>query len=331
MKKIITFFLQTMANILILLVLVLILFRSFAALRETQTRHAAAPTTGRFVQAGDVEMFIQEMEPQGTPRGTILFIHGTAAWSGLWRETMTRFAAAGYRCIAVDIPPFGFSQRPPSPSYGNADQARRLVALIDALGLEHVILFGHSFGGGATVETAMLIPEKVDMLVLEDAGNLNLPNASIPPAHPAVAFLLRTPFLRDPVVATTGTNPLFTRTLISGMVLDPKDLTDEKIGILQQPMVLNGATNTLGDWLASVLLDQKPSLTSDPANYQKLTMPTLILWGDSDTVVPLREGQYLQSLIPGSQLTLLPGVNHIPHLEDLDAVEKMVLAFFAEK
>ena len=85
----------------------------------------------------------------------ILFIHGTAAWSGLWRETMAPLAEAGYRCIAIDIPPFGYSERPTTPSYGNADQARRIVSLLDALGIERAILLGHSFGGGATMECSV--------------------------------------------------------------------------------------------------------------------------------------------------------------------------------
>jgi pimeloyl-ACP methyl ester carboxylesterase len=51
----------------------------------------------------------------------------------------------------------------------------------------------------------------------------------------------------------------------------------------------------LGDWLKEVLEPQEISLTSDPANYQTLTMPALIIWGDSDTVIPLKEGEYLQS------------------------------------
>lgn len=133
--------------------------------------------------------------------------------------------------------------------------------------------------------------------------------------------------VRNPVLASTATNPLFTRALISAMILDPADATEEKIEILQEPLVLEGATNTLGDWLQSVLGAQEPSLTTDPANYQTLTMPTLIIWGDSDTVIPLKEGEYLQSIIPNAELVVMKGVNHIPHVEDLDTLMEIVLEF----
>jgi pimeloyl-ACP methyl ester carboxylesterase len=83
----------------------------------------------------------------------------------------------------------------------------------------------------------------------------------------------------------------------------------------------------LGDWLKEVLGPQQISLTSDPANYQELTMPALIIWGDSDTVIPLKEGEYLQSLLPNAELVLMTGVNHIPHLEDQETFIEVVLGF----
>jgi len=327
MKTWLGYILKLLAAILILLLAVILFFSIQANLRETKTRQEAAPSTGRFVQAGDVELFIQEMGPEDGQ--VILFIHGTAAWSGLWRETMTPLAEAGYRCIAIDIPPFGYSERPDLPSYGNADQAKRIVALMDTLEIERAILLGHSFGGGATMETALMIPQRIDALILEDVGGLNLNLASTAQKPSPVGSFLGTPFIRNPVLAATATNPLFTKTLISAMILDPEDATEEKVRILQEPLVLQGATNTLGDWLQAVLGPQEVSLTSDPANYQKLTMPTLILWGDSDKVIPLAEGEYLNSLIRNSQLRIMQGVNHIPHLEDLEQFTRLVLEFLA--
>ncbi|HEX5942221.1 MAG TPA: alpha/beta hydrolase [Anaerolineales bacterium] len=327
MKTWLGYILKSLAAIFVLLIALILFFSIQSNLRETKTRQEAAPSTGRFVQAGDVELFIQEMGPADGQ--VILFIHGTAAWSGLWRETMTPLAKAGYRCIAIDIPPFGYSERPSTASYGNADQAKRIVALLDALGIERAILLGHSFGGGATLETALMIPDRIDALVLADVGGLNLNLQPAPQTQnpSAIELFLSIPFVRNPVLAATATNPLFTKTLISAMVLDPADATEEKIGILQEPLVLQGATNTLGDWLKAVLGPQEVSLTSDPANYQRLTMPTLILWGDSDTVIPLKEGKYLQSILPNAELILMEGVNHIPHLEDQETFIEIVLGF----
>ena len=56
-------------------------------------------------------------------------------------------------------------------------------------------------------------------------------------------------------------------------------------------------------------------------------MPALIVWGDSDIVIPLQEGEYLQSILPNAKLVVLKGVNHIPHVEDLEGLMKIVMEF----
>lgn len=331
MKKSLGYLLKIIGWILGLIVGLMLVFAIQAGWRETKTRHEAAPARGRFVRAGDVELFIQEMGPEDGP--AILFIHGTGAWSGFWRETMTPLAEAGFRCIAIDIPPFGFSERPATPSFGNADQSRRIIALMDALEIEHAILFGHSFGGGATMETALMIPNRIEALILLDVGglNLNLAPAASSASLSALELFLSMKAIRNPVLAATATNPLLTKPLISTMLHDPADATDEKIKILQEPLVLEDATDTLGDWLKYVLLVREPSLTSEPANYQLLTMPALIVWGDSDTVIPLKEGEYLESILPNAQWVIMSGVNHIPHVEDLERLMEIVMEFLEKQ
>jgi pimeloyl-ACP methyl ester carboxylesterase len=56
-------------------------------------------------------------------------------------------------------------------------------------------------------------------------------------------------------------------------------------------------------------------------------MPVLLIWGDSDTVVPLAQAEYLERVIPEAELVVLPGVNHIPHLEDVTRFNEALLAF----
>jgi len=159
-------------------------------------------------------------------------------------------------------------------------------------------------------------------------GGLNLNFVPTPDdSTSALELFFETRAIRNPVLSSTATNPLLTRTLLSAMLNDPADATDEKIGILQQPLVVEGATNTLGDWLGYVMNVQEVSLTTDPENYKSLDMPILIIWGDSDTVIPLKEGEYLQSILPDAKLEIMQGVNHVPHVEDLDSVLKLVFEF----
>ncbi len=329
MKKIIKGVLKIVGWVVVIFVLVVSFFYIQSIFRETKERHEAAPATGTFVQAGDVEIHILDMGPKDGQ--AILFIHGTGAWSEFWRETMTPLAEAGYRCIAIDIPPFGYSEKPATPSFGNEAQAKRIIALMDALEIDSAILFGHSFGGGATLETALMIPERIDALILEDVGGLNLnlvPQEKTSPS--ALEIFFETRAIRNPILSATATNPLLTKTLLSAMLKDPNDATEEKVEILQEPLVLKGATNTLGDWLGYVVNVQEVSLTVNPDNYQRLTMPTLIVWGDSDTVIPLAEGEYLASIIPNAELVVMKGVNHVPHVEDLETLLPIVFEFLSK-
>ena len=321
---------KTIGTLFAAVIGIVLIFWLRAEFVESERREVAAPPTGRFVQAADVELFIQETGPADGP--AVLFIHGTAAWSEFWRETMTKLAAAGYHCIAIDIPPFGFSQRPVSSSFGNDAQARRIVALIDALELPSATLVGHSFGGGATMEAALIIPERIDNLILLDVGGLNLgiPREGKIDTTSGLSWFMRTPVVRNPVFAATASNPLMTKTITATMVFDPDVVTPELESLVRQPLVLEGATDSFANWLGYVLTVEEYSLTSDPANYRSLTMPSLIIWGDSDTVIPLEEGEYLASIMPNAELVVMENVNHIPYLEDNRKMMEIVLDFLSE-
>ena len=94
---------------LVLGVIVVAGFRFVSLRRESGQRTQLAPDTGRFVKAGDLEIFIQEAGPEDGP--PVLMVHGTGAWSAIWRETMDALAAKGYRAIAIDVPPLDQSDR----------------------------------------------------------------------------------------------------------------------------------------------------------------------------------------------------------------------------
>lgn len=311
--------------------LLLVVGSVWSRLRERREPPALS-SDAKVLLAHDLRVHYSERGPSSGQ--AILFVHGTGAHAELWRDVMTWFAARGYRTIAVDLPPFGFSEKPNAGRYGNTAQAARIVSLLDQLGIERVVLFGHSFGGGATLETALRIPGRVQSLVLEDIGGLHLDEQREGEAgeggagSSAMKWLLGTPTVRDPLLALTATNPFCTRRLLQSMVFDPKVVSDEHVAILQSPLTLRGGTHAFGDWLNEALYPTEVSLTSDRANYSSLTMPVLILWGREDTIIPLDIGKKLASLLPNSRLEILPNVNHIPHIENFAAVTELSSKFF---
>jgi pimeloyl-ACP methyl ester carboxylesterase len=245
-----------------LALVVVVAFRVASLLRESEPRAGAAPSTGRFVRGGDVEVFVQEAGPAHGP--PVLLVHGTGAWSAIWRETMDALAARGYRAIAIDIPPFGFSERPASAQYDDASQAARIVGVLDALEVQDVTLVGHSFGARPTVEAALLDPSRVRLLVLVDAA-LSPTETPQPAAPPPVLVrtVVTTSWLRDPLIAATMTNPILTRTLLRQLILDPTDATDAQVRMVHAPFRISGSTPTLGQWVEQFLMGGAPARNRD--------------------------------------------------------------------
>lgn len=328
-RRVLKGFGYSLVIIILLISAILIFFRGQASLRETKTRFEVAPPTGRFVPADDVEIFIQELGPPSGP--PVLFVHGTGAWSEIWRETMVDLAAAGFYTIALDLPPFGFSERPDDATYGRPEQAKRIVGVLEALKLPQVTLVGHSFGAGPTVEATLLAPQRIEALVLVDAA-LALEVNGQPRRGPAPILkgVLAVRPLRNALVAATMTNPRFTKRLLQLLILDPADATDTQITMLQQQLVIADSTAALGEWLHDFLTVDDTALSRDMAAYQTLAMPVLLIWGDSDTIVPLAQAEYLESVIPEAELVVLAGVNHIPHIEDARQFNEAVLTFLLE-
>lgn len=299
------------------LTLLVLLSWSRALWVEDQQPRQAAPAQGRWIHAHDVDLYVQEFGAAAAP--PLLLTHGTGAWSGTWVSNVDAMARAGYHVIAVDLPPFGFSSRPANRDYSRPAQARRILALIDALQLGPVTLLGHSYGGGPAAEAAMLGPQQVRQLILLDAAIGLTDGAQPPPANGGwVAGLLDIRPLRTALLATVGTQPLFSEYWLSQFVAREEAVTAERTAIYQQPFVLKGFTKSLGDWAYQFALEDGRSLSQQPAGFKQLQMPLLLVWGELDTITPLAQALQLQGLAGNATLVVLPGVGHIPQIEDVE-------------
>jgi pimeloyl-ACP methyl ester carboxylesterase len=305
--------------------LILLGFRTASFAREFTTRQDAAPGTGRFVKAADLELFVQEAGPDTAP--VVVLIHGTGAWSEIWRETMTALADRGFRSVAIDLPPFGFSERPEAVAYDNASQARRILGVLDALALDSVILVGHSFGSRPTMEATFMAPQRIRRLVLVDAA-LNVgEGASEPPLSRLTKTVLAIAPLRNAVVSATATNPMMTRRLFQKLIYNDGAATDARVNMLQKPFLVKGSTGKLGQWLRWFLAPTEPSLASERERYRTLPMPVLLIWGERDDLTPLPQGEDLATLIPRAELVVLRNTGHIPAVEDPAAFNAALIQF----
>ena len=313
--KILRWSAKALLVLLLLAVAVIATFRLAAAWRETGARSELAPSTGHLVSTGSGGMFVQEKGPaNGIP---VVLFHGSVAWSEFWRRTIDTLATAGFRVIALDMPPFGFSDRP--GGYARCDQAARVNDVLRNLRTTGAIIVGHSVGSGAATEFVMRYPKGARALVLIDpALGLMSPPSDISP-------LFRPKWVREILVSLTITNPLATKPLLRSMIARKDRALPEYIEVLQKPWGLRGSTADFADWLNDFLGSERTALSADRQSYQNLRIPVALLWGDQDSGTPLDQARDLQTLLPQATLTLLPGLGHIPQIEDPDAFNDALL------
>ena len=307
------------------------LFRAITGAREQVSIEAAAPQGGHFVDAAGIKVFVQE---EGSATGTaVVLIHGTGSWSEIWRPVMDALSQNGYRAIAIDLPPFSYSQKLFGPdAYATDAQAARIIGVLDALQIHRAILVGHSVGARPTLAAALEHPDRVSKLVLVDPALSFQSDPSSPGQFQqndpsflmTVAFKVRA--VCNALVATTVTNTLFTKRFFSSFVYQRSAVTPERVAMLQAPFTVRGFTSAYGDWFQNLLVNRENSPIADFSSFHKLTVPVTLLWGAMDTVTPLWQGRELQALFSSSTLVVIPNAGHIPYIEQTDVFDADLFA-----
>jgi pimeloyl-ACP methyl ester carboxylesterase len=308
MRGVIRFSLKTLGILLALLVLMLAGLRIAASMRETET---AMPATSRMVATPLGGVAVQIAGPDSGP--PILLVHGTAGWSGFWRNVSAHLAAHGWRVIAVDLPPFGYSEHDGQARYDRASQAARLAAVLGQTAGRPAIVVGHSFGAGAVVELALREPARVRSLVLVDAALGELDPQ--PHARGLTEWALGQSWIAQPVTSATLTNPLLTGWMFRSL-LARKEAAVAWLDTIQQPMQREGTTAAYAAWLPFLLTADDGGVSRRSPNLGRVAIPVHLIWGEADNVTPIAQGERLARLMRARTFARLPGVGHIPHIED---------------
>ena len=120
-----------------------------------------------------------------------------------------------------------------------------------------------------------------------------------------------------------------TRTLLAQLI-ERKERAALYVDLLQRPMAVRDTTHDLGLWLLYFLGSDRDALSAQRAAYAKIDKKVAILWGEKDSVTPLAQAEDLRALMPAARLTLLPGLGHIPQIEDPDAFNRALVALVDE-
>jgi pimeloyl-ACP methyl ester carboxylesterase len=257
-------------------------------------------------------------------RPVIVLVHGIAGSSQTWEEVMPALARE-HLVIAPDLLGHGESAKPRG-DYSLGAYASGLRDLLAVLGHDRATIVGHSLGGGIAMIFAYQFPERTERMVLVDSGGLGrdvtiaLRAASLPGSEIVLPLLFSSPLLR---VGGFVAGALGRIGLRGGT-----DMEEIARGISTFDDVHTRAAFV--HTVRSVIDPSGQRVSARDRLYLAEGMPTLIVWGDCDRIIPIEHGRAAQELIPGSRLEVFGGAGHFPHRDDPVRFAEVLLEFLAE-
>jgi pimeloyl-ACP methyl ester carboxylesterase len=253
----------------------------------------------------------------------LLLVHGIASDSEAWRASLPLIARRA-KVIAPDLPGHGSSSKAPG-DYSLGSLASVLRDLLVKLGHERATLVGHSLGGGVAMQFAYMFPERAERLVLVSSGGLGrtvnvlLRAATLPGSELVIAATI------GPVTALGRAGASALRRL--GLRFTP-DLGEVGRGFAT--LADREGRAAFLDTLRSVVNFRGQRIDASDRLYLAAHMPTLLLWGERDPIIPVGHGHRAQERMPGSQLVTFADSGHFPQIDDPHLFAATVLEFVEE-
>ncbi len=242
----------------------------------------------------------------------VVFVHGLGGSLATWSLNLPAFAGQ-FRICALDLVGAGSSAKP-STDYSVPALAEFLARFLDALGpdWQRVSIIGHSLGGALALAFAGSYPQRVERLVLVDSAGLG------PEIDRTVLDLVRSEPTRESL-----------RTELTHFFARPGLVQQALVDQLYQQRTQPGAHKALVATSNAAFGDgqQRIDLRDTLAG---LSGPVLVVWGDSDAVIPVAHAQEARRA-PRSRLEVFAGSGHCPHIEQADTFNQLVQSFLEER
>ena len=251
----------------------------------------------------------------------VVLLHGMARSSETWRYVIPLLATR-FTVVAPDLLGHGASAKP-GGEYSLGSHANAVRDLLALLGHERATLVGHSFGGGVAMQLAYQYPERCQRLVLVCSGGLG----------PEVSLLLRT-------LSLPGAEHIF-RLLCSPGLRDLGGALGARlgrVGLRSAPIVEEiwrsycslterDGRRAFFRTLRAVIDHSGQAVSATDRLYLASDLPTLIIWGARDSIIPVRHARAAHDAIPGSRLEIFADAGHFPHCEAPDRFAAILLDF----
>lgn len=266
------------------------------------------------------------VEAHGLPPGpdveTYLLVHGYGASAFTWRYWARPLGRRGH-VVVVDLKGFGAAPKPDDGRYAPGDHAEILHRLILQRDLRRLTLVGHSLGGGIALLLALRLldddPARIQRLVV-------VSGAAYPQRMPPFVAMARRRRLSSALMRLLGARRVV-RWVLRRVVYDPARVTPGMVEGYAEPLDSPEARRAL---VESALRILPPDLDEVHRRFPELDVPTLLLWGREDPVIPLWVGERLASELPRARLRVLDGCGHLPPEELPEESLDVLLGFLDE-
>jgi pimeloyl-ACP methyl ester carboxylesterase len=253
---------------------------------------------------------------------TLLLIHGMAGSSATWRAVIPELAKR-YRVVAPDLLGHGESAKPRG-DYSLGAFAAWLRDLLDELGISRATVIGQSLGGGVAMQFAYQHRDYCQRLVLISSGGLG----------PDLNWILR--ILSAPgaefVLPVVAPQPVLNLGNKLGSWLASAGIQSPRAGEMWSAYCSLSDRPTRQAFLRTLrsVVDYRGQAVSALGKiHVSYGLPTLLIWGDQDRIIPVSHGYVAHEAVPGSRLEVLAGVGHFPHIESPRAVVDILDDFIA--
>lgn len=254
----------------------------------------------------------------------VVLIHGVAGRASQWDQTL-QLLAENHTVVAPDLLGHGDSAKPRG-DYSLGAHASGIRDLLVALDIEHASVVGHSLGGGIAMQFSYQFPERCERLVLVSSGGLGdevhpLLRAATLPGSEFVLPLLAHPRVLDVasvVPRAMGRLGLRTRVDLEEMARGYQSLSNAD------------ARSAFSHTLRGVIDPTGQRINATDRLYLASKMPSLIIWGRRDRIIPVEHAGPAHKAMPGSRLALFDRAGHFPHLDEPLEFTRTLEAFFHE-
>jgi pimeloyl-ACP methyl ester carboxylesterase len=252
----------------------------------------------------------------------LLLIHGIAGSSRAWTEVMP-LLAQHFTVVAPDLIGHGESAKPLG-DYSLGAHASGLRDLLAVLGIERATLVGQSLGGGVAMQLAYLHPEICERLVLVDSGGLGR----------EVSWVLRALTLPGAEFLMPLLFPSFVRTSGNMVARFLYDVGLRSVGAAESWRAYASLTESANRHafvrtVRAVIDPGGQSVSARDRLYLTAGLPTLIVWGDRDGIIPVDHAYATHRALPDSRLEIIEGAGHFPHVEAPGRFVQVLLDFLA--